>query len=198
MIKRVFSVVFLVAVIFTLSSCGPAEFDKPLSDHQKATIDNDLIGMWHSKEADTDYYVVFGASDKTRLMDVVCIGNEKGEGVDVATFNAFPTYSKERRYLNMRMVTQLRMDIIGSDKKKYSDKYLVARYEVSNNYLKLWYVSDIALHEAIKNGVLKGEINRQGHTLSDSAENVLKFLNDNESYGGYTVFEEFGEFTKIP
>jgi len=188
----------MVAAIFILSSCGPAELDKPLSDPQKAAIDNDLIGMWHSKKNDIDYYVVFGASDETKLMEVACIGNEKGKGVGVITLNAFPTYSKNHRYLNMRMAEQVTMDTIGSDKARYSDKYLVAKYEVISNHLKLWYASDIALHEAIKNGALKGKINGQEHTLSDSAENVLQFFNDNESYGGYTVFEEFGEFTKVP
>lgn len=198
MTKRAFCAVFMVAVIFTLSSCGPDEFDKPLSDPQKAAIDNDLIGMWHSKKNDIDYYVVFGASAETRLMEVACIGNEKGKGVDVITFDAFPTYSKDHRYLNLRMATQVTMGAIGSDKVTYSDKYLIARYAVGNNHLRLWYTSDMALHEAIKNGALKGKINGQEHTLSDSAENMLQFFNDNESYGGHTVFENFGEFTKVP
>ncbi len=198
MTKRVFCAFLMVAAIFALSSCGPEEFDKPLSDPQKAAIDNSLIGMWYSKKNDVDCYVVFGESEKTRLMEVACIGNEKGKGVSVIAFHAFPTYSKKYRYLNMRMADQAATDTIGSDKAKYSDKYLVARYEVNNNHLKLWYAGNAALHEAIKNGALKGKINGLEHTLTDSAENLLQFFNDNENYGGYAVFEGFGEFTKGP
>ena len=198
MTKRVLCAFFMVAVVFALSSCGPEEFDKPLSDPQKAAADNSLIGMWHSKKNDVDYYVVFGESEETRLMEGACIGNEKGKGIGVIAFNAFPTYSKKYRYLNMRMATQATMDTVGSDKAKYSDKYMIARYEVNNNHLRLWYACNTALHEAVRNGALKGKINGQEHTLTDSAENLLQFFNNNESYGGYTVFEEFGEFTKCP
>jgi hypothetical protein len=129
-------------------------------------------------------------------MDLICVGNEKGKGADVMAFTAFPTYSNKNRYLNIRKAVQISLENFGNNKIKYSDKYYIAKYEIHRNNLKLWYVDEDAINEAIKKGMLQGKLNGQKGTLADSTENILKFLDNTEKCGEYDVFKYFGEFTR--
>ncbi|MBM4055503.1 MAG: hypothetical protein FJ264_12745 [Planctomycetes bacterium] len=194
--KQIPYILFLLAAVCILSSCTPAEFDKPLSDGKDAVIDRDLIGMWKGEKDDVDCYLVFGASDETKQMDLICVGNEKGKGADAMTFTAFPTYSKKNRYLNIRKAVQISPENFGDNKIKYSDTYHIAKYEIHRNNLKLWYLDDDAVNEAIKKGMLQGTLNGQKGTLADSTENILKFLDNTDKCGEYEVFAYFGEFKR--
>jgi hypothetical protein len=184
-------------VVFMLSSCVPAEFDKPLSDQRDAVLDRDLIGTWHEKKDDVDCYLIIGASDEARQMDLICAGNEKGKGAEIMVFTAFPTYSKKNKYLNIRRAIQIFPENFGPDKVKYSDKYYIAKYEISQNKLRLWYADGCAVDEAIKKGELQGKIKDQNGTLTDSPENILNFLDNVGKCGEFEVFKNFGEFNKI-
>src|SRR6185436_1221887 len=90
-----------VALLLALVSCGPPRSDNPLSDPAQAKIDAKLVGSWKgSKDGEAVFFHVM--EKPNGFFDAVLVGQDKGKGAAVITFEGFSTELGGKRYLNLR------------------------------------------------------------------------------------------------
>ena len=178
--------------ILILLACVPAEFKNPLSSPDKAISDISLNGLWASNDKITDY--IFIKNKNNGMADLVWIDNqEEGKGVNTIQCEIYPTEIEKSKYLNLKVVTKN-----DSGELKYSNNYMILKYEVKNKLLSIWFLDETYCTDAIKNGSLEGKIDgKQSNehiVVTDTQDKNISFIKNNKSDD---IFNSFGEFHKI-
>ena len=177
-----------VALVALLSSCGPTEFKFPLSSQTQAVFDQELFGMWHQRQEGGDVFLLVGSSKEPNWMEFVFLIKGKSGEAEAMLVRAFPTKIGDKTYLNCI----LRGDL-SEVKKESPEVFVLARYAVQDGHLKLWLTNDSVFDKALEKGILSGAEGK----VTDSAENVVKFISSQETYEGEPLFHEFGEYQKV-
>jgi hypothetical protein len=179
--------VFVRAFAFPLMACiftgCEVFFLNPLSTPQDATLDNRLMGEWVSTDGKkTGDHIRFDQGPNME-MHISVFGDDITE--QNPAFTMFTTKLGKHYYMNL------------SPTDEYKGKgYLIVRYTVSGDELKVWILDDAKVKSAITHGKIKGQPGRVlgPTTVSDSTEKIVALI---EASGGNDLFVPFVRFERI-
>lgn len=185
--------VMCAAFATCVSLCGCIESENPLSDPHEAVTDAKLLGSWRQSDQEGHYlhFLRIGLdrreAGRTRVAwtRVVNIEHSMSGDDNVSAVFCFPTKIGESRYLNLLLIEpQSDADHLAFYKAIYDDKldaekmlelvsgYWIVKYEVSDDELKLYAADNKVIKKAIADGAIKGQRNK----VSDTTDNVVRYL----------------------
>jgi hypothetical protein len=144
----------VIGLVFTalLASCYPESLH-PISEPDKAVIDNRLTGAWAAKMEDELVFIQFLPKSEGK-MEIVLVwpkDDEEKTGNRGALY-MFPTHIGKHSYMNLKFVVQSNEPC-----PEEPDNYYLYRYRISKDgKLTIWGLTESAVIAAIKSG-LRGE-----------------------------------------
>ena len=171
----------LVAVCALLLNACEVTFTSPLPESLFAAgRDEQLLGRWKAEdEPEEKGYVriVEGENDE------VLVRFESGDPDNVLRATT----------LKIDNSSYLKLTDEDSTKRK---GYMLVRYTIVGDSLKVWLLDDKRVREAIRDGKLKGEFGPEtysGASVTDSPEKILGYIRT----GGDDAFKFLNEFRKV-
>ena len=188
--------ILFVLISLLLSACAPTISVNPLS--QPSSVDKRLEGLW-KLVSDTDMaYLHIGKTSETTMI-ALSVDHKENGALEISKIPFFPTQTKGNNYLNVKF------EDLEDDAAKEYKGYLFVKYEfIDKDTFRLYMMDNDPIISAIQEGRLKGEITygkralgqiaptdkplspddepRQTIdcvTMTDSSENILKFLESN-------------------
>lgn len=187
--KTAFIVLACVPLAFT--SCAVSK--TPLSDPKEAKLDSRLVGVWRQKQGEKDrYYHVGRAGGKLPEGMIMLIGatsdpNKGLEKNDGTTFG-FATTIKGSTYLNLASANNDKFREMKEKgwKPTMIDGYLIFKYTLDEDVLKIRPMDLVAVTKAVRDGRIKGTIakespdepnvNPAATALGDALENPARVV----------------------
>jgi hypothetical protein len=175
-------VVVMVLLCAVCASC--IDSDNPLGDPKKATADTGLLGVWRASEKDGDvtYYHVGKAGDKfpEGMLRVVAVSSNKDGKLDRPNGDdmvMFTTTVGKNHYANVTVIDADAAKALGDnwDPSK-ADGYFIYKYEIAGDKLMVACMDPEQKKAAIKAGKIKGEEEGDNPRLTDSTENLARFI----------------------
>jgi hypothetical protein len=145
--------------------------------------DNRLLGEWIATDGkNTGDYIRFDQGPNME-MSISAFGADITE--QNPAFTMFTTRLGKHYYMNLNPTDEDR-----------GKGYLIVRYTVSGDELKVWILDDDKVKSAITQGKIKGQPGRAlgSTTVSDSAEKIAALL---EASGGDDLFKLFVKFKRV-
>jgi len=154
------------------------ESRRPLSEPQKAKIDNRPVGTWRATINTNQYYLHAGTGNivgKSDWMELVLV--HPGEKPSFYLYHkiGFVSVIGGQNYFNVAnlsvQITQLR----GSKPEELAaavERYDILKYEVNGDTMDVWGADQKFVRAAIEAGKIKGN----GATIDDSMENLIRFI----------------------
>ena len=140
-------------------------FDVPIFSAKDSKIDKRLLGKWRSDEPNAKSGVVEILKKSDAEIEIIAPDDETG--APTVVFRAFVGKLGNADYLNLW------------SPKETEKGFLIARYEIQNEYLTIRILDDEKIKEALKKNQLKGYA-KPGTIgdviIDDSAKNVKNFL----------------------
>jgi hypothetical protein len=184
--KRYVPLVCTALLCLLLASCLDSK--SPLSDPQQAKADARLAGVWRLEEgADVTYYHVgrLGEGFPKGMMGALWITHSEGGklAMDAVRTVVFPTTNAESTYLNVGVVDEGKWRASEEKPSKelrwhpeIVEGYFICKYQVKGDTLVLQRMDADAKAQAIKSGVIKGRIDENNPIITDTTENLLRFV----------------------
>ncbi len=166
-----------------LASC--VDSDNPLSDPKQATVDRGLLGVWReqTKDNEVSYYHVGLAGEKfpAGMLRVKIIKhNENGElpRPDNDDLLVFATTLENNHYLNLTILAPDKIKTMGESpwKPSLAEAYFLYKYELQGDTLGIACMDPEQKEEAIKTGKIKGTIEGDKVRITDTMENLARFV----------------------
>jgi hypothetical protein len=169
----------LIAAILSTSCLILTE--QQLIDPHNTRTDRRLKGRWVGTDKLDDVYALFdgGSSLKSNIMG-------KGE-----TAKSDVTFDVANGRIGKYWYLSLKPRDDSADK-----GYLLVRYSIERNQLKVWLLDSPLIDTAIADGKLKGDKSSSSNTmLTDNPEKLRAFIIQHENDGN--LFEYLGTFKKV-
>jgi hypothetical protein len=131
-----------VVVVASIGSCDPAQFKSPLIDPAKAKVDGKLTGTWGARDESTEF-VLFVQPTQQGKVDVTLVGRGTTDGVAHVTWRGMTSTVGGKNYLNLQ--EKAFTDNWGN-KYEVKPEYIVVRYELAGETLKLHYLDGDGLN----------------------------------------------------
>jgi hypothetical protein len=168
----------LIAMLcLSLSGCDVV-FISPLRDPKDATVDTRFIGKWSVPDSPLHEA---GYIDIKRSGQKLMIASVTSKKLKDKLMKEFYTFScKEKSFIVA--------EYTGRAEKKEQKGYLIIRYKIENNSLKLWLAIPAMFKAAIKEGKLRGEAGDafDSTIIVEPTDEALKFIcSSDESMFGY-------------
>lgn len=176
---RFSAVAFLVLLTIASSSCLIVS-KHSLIDPLKAKPDALLQGRWVGTDQLDDVYAVF---DGRSALETNILGKGSSEKSELM-FDVVTGPIGKYQYMSLKP----RAESMGSE-------YLLARYSIEVDELKIWLLDSTLIDAAVSRGKLKGvKSGSSTTTLTDSPKRIASFIAANE--GSDQLFEFLGTFRK--
>src|SRR3972149_2295873 len=183
--KKLQKAMLLILGLFCLVLTSCVDSDNPLSDPKQAAVDPGLVGVWRiqGKDGEVVYYHVGQAGEKfpAGMMRVKIITHNKNGELprpDNDDKLVLITALGNNRYIN---VTSLDADKIKTMKDSpwepsLADGYFIYKYEILGDNLTIAGMVPEQKEEAIKTGKIKGTIEGNKIRITDTTENLARFV----------------------
>ena len=185
MLRRKFKLSLItLAFLQVLGFILPAKADygvesrRPLSDPQKAKIDNRPVGTWRATLNTNQYYLHAGTGNivgKSDWMELVLVHPGEKPSFYLHHKIGFVSVIGGQNYFNVAnlsvQITQLR----GTKPEELAaavERYDILRYEVNGDTMNVWAADQKFVKAAIEAGKIKGN----GATIEDTTENLVHFI----------------------
>ena len=185
MSHRKFTLSFIaLASLQLLGFTTPAKADYgvesrlPLSDPQKAKIDNRPVGTWRATISTNQYYLHAGTGNivgKSDWMELVLVHPGAKPAFYVHHKIGFVSAIGEQGYFNVANLSVLNTQLRGSKPEELAaavERYDILKYDVNGDTLDVWPADQKFVRAAIEAGKIKGN----GATVEDSMENLVRFI----------------------
>lgn len=175
------SLILAAVVLFAIVSSSCLVVSKhSLIDPLKAKPDPRLQGRWIGTDKLDDVYAVF---DGRSSLETNILGKGPGEKSE-RMFDVVTGQIGKYQYMSLKP----RAESIGSE-------YLLARYSIEGNELKIWLLDSTLIDAAVSQGKLKGGKSGSSTTvLIDSQKDVAAFIAANQNSD--ELFEFLSTFKK--
>jgi len=154
------------------------ESRRPLSDPQKAKIENRAVGTWRATLDGKQYYLHAGTGNivgKSDWMELVLVHPGEKPSFYVHHKIGFVSVIGEQGYFNVANLSVLPTQLRGSkpeDLVAAVERYDILKYEVNEDTMIIWAADQKFIKAAIEAGKIKGN----GATIDDSTENLIRFI----------------------
>lgn len=192
--------IVLVALTCTLSGCCPTTELHPLSDPGNPAFDERLSGAWLLSDDNGRTYLHIGKGEG-RFTEIRFVEHRSDGSLDTGAFIAFPSFIDGDSFLNIKSAVQAEESFVG---------YVFVMYGfIDSNRLTLAIWDEQAIENAIRNGLLKGEITDQRNggqgreskvkvhcvRVTDDSGSLVRFI---RSFGKEKLFNKhLGTFERI-
>jgi hypothetical protein len=164
--KKIKHLLILVSFLLLLN-CIP--FSNPLTNPKDSMIDNRLLGIWQSTQAEDNYfYLILSSGEKTYNL-FVFDKNYKIKNDELEGHLVLVTIINDEYYLSIYF--------------KESDRYIIVKYRIENDLISCYSINRDYLKEAIKQGNIKGYIDykrdgiiRESIYITASSEELYNFV----------------------
>jgi hypothetical protein len=180
-IKIIISILFILFLFF--NSCKSVTSDNPIDAKTKLSADEALPGIWYGLDSKEKIHVLIRIR-RDGYLDIT--GADSSFKYDEGKIFAYPSYLGEERFLNINATTN------DSQKLDLTKNFLFLHYQVknNNNTIELRNMKFDFFVDAVTKKLIKGEVkystSRDKKTkvpadviLSDTSENIRKFLKEN-------------------
>jgi hypothetical protein len=182
--ERIPKSLLLILGFLCLGFTSCVDSDNPLSDPKQSTIDPGLAGVWRVRDkGDTVYYHVgkAGSNFPAGMLRVKSITHGKNGELphpDNDDLLVFTTTLEKNHYLNITSISAERIKSMGDTKWEPSmaDGYFIYKYEISGDKLTMAGMDSDRKEEAIKAGKIKGTLEEHNKRITDTTENLAKFI----------------------
>ncbi len=150
----------------------------PLSDPQKAKIDNRPVGTWRATLDGKQYYLHAGTGNivgKSDWMELVLVHPGEKPAFYLHHKIGFISVIGEQSYFNVANLSVLPTQLRGSKPEELAaavERYDILKYQVNGDTLNVWAADQKFVKAAIEAGKIKGN----GATIEDSTENLIRFI----------------------
>ncbi len=154
------------------------ESRRPLSDPQKAKIDNRPVGTWRATIDGKHYYLHAGTGNivgKSDWMELVLVHPGEKPSFYLHHKIGFVSVIGGQNYFNVANLSVLPAQIRGSKPEELAaavERYDILKYEVNGDAMEVWGADQKFVRAAIEAGKIKGN----GATIEDSMENLIRFI----------------------
>lgn len=154
------------------------ESRRPLSDPQKAKIDNRPVGTWRATLDGKQYYLHAGTGNivgKSDWMELVLVHPGEKPTFYLHHKIGFVSSVGEQGYFNVANLSVLITQLRGSKPEELAaavERYDILKYEVNGDTMNVWGADQKVVRAAIEAGKIKGN----GATIDDSPENLIRFI----------------------
>jgi hypothetical protein len=154
------------------------ESRRPLSDPQKAKIENHAVGTWRAIISTNQYYLHAGTGNivgKSDWMELVLVHPGAKPAFYVHHKIGFVSVIGGQNYFNVANLSVLPTQIRGSKPEELAaavERYDILKYEVNGDTMTVWAADQKVVKAAIEAGQIKGN----GATIEDSTENLVRFI----------------------
>jgi len=159
------------------------ESGRPLSDPQKAELDNRPVGTWRATISGKQYYLHAGTGNlvgKSNWMEVVLVHPGEKPSFYLHHKIGFVTTIGEQSYFNVANLSVLTTQLRGSEPEQLAsavERYDILKYDVKGDTMDVWAADQKVVRAAIEAGEIKGN----GATIDDSTENLIRFIESSPS-----------------
>ena len=167
----------LVLIALSLSGCQVVFTNPPAA---KPKEDKALRGRWTSEEKEKEAMTVRFERRNRGEVDVSFLPDDPDKKNPVFTAKLFEIGGRSYMVLNPT----------DADRDK---GFLIVRYEINGDELAVWILNSEKVAALIKQKRVAGEGGQSGATVTESADNVSRFL---QSRDGQDAFEVFGKFRR--
>lgn len=175
--KNIVILLLLLSVLFC-SSCI-VTFENPLSGSQPSRVNKSMLGKWKSVEEEKVVFELFNSNSETILK----LFEENGKNEKII-FSVSEVEIGNSNYFSLKIIDE-----------DNPNTFIIAKYVIKNDEMTVWLLSKEKINELIEKGKLQGRKKDYGEiSVSDSSEELKKFLESEESQN---LFELFGKFKKL-
>jgi hypothetical protein len=167
----------LVVIAVSLSGCLVGFTNPPAG---KAKEDKVLMGRWISEDEDAKGAIL---QFQTGL---------RGE-INVSLLPAAPKEKNPMFTANLFQIGTHSYMVLNPTDEDRDKGFLIAKYAINDGELTVWLLNSEKVANLIKQKKLTGEVGQGGGTVTDSADNVSRFL---QSRDAEEAFEALGKFRK--
>lgn len=193
-------VISLVALTCMFSGCCPTTSLHPLSDPDNPKFDERLFGVWQANDDSGRTYLHIGKVEG-KYTEIRFVEHRSDGSLDTGVFIAFPSFIDGESFLNIKsaVLTEGRFD-----------GYIFVMYGfIDSDRLALTNWDEQAIENAVRSGLLKGEITDQRNggqgrepkvkvqcvRITDDSGSLVRFIT---SYGKRKIFNNpLGTFERI-
>lgn len=150
----------------------------PLSDPQKAKIENRAVGTWRATLDGKQYYLHAGTGNivgKSDWMELVLVHPGEKPSFYLHHKIGFVSVIGEQGYFNVANLSVLMTQLRGSKPEELAaavERYDILKYELNGDILNIWAADQQFVKAAIEAGKIRGH----GATIEDSTENLIHFI----------------------
>lgn len=171
----------LILLVAGLGSSCLIVSKESLIDPRKSVTDERLLGRWVGTDKLADVYALFS---KSSVLESNIIAGKEPVKHSELMFEYFPGTIGKHQYLSLKPRDE-----------PASEGYLLARYTIEGDELKIWLLESTLVDAAIGQGKLKSNKGGSSSTmLMDSRKKILAFIVANED--AKDLFEFLGSFKK--
>lgn len=136
--------------IVVLFGCVPSS-DNPLTEPDKDLIDSSISGTWFWHGDAESGYIHIGLDKETKLLRLLMTEFDRDGTMEASEFIGHTSAINGHRYLNLKYVHPAEEGVSG---------YLLVKYDLKDARLGIGLMSNGAVEKAIKNGKLKGIVEK--------------------------------------
>ena len=150
----------------------------PLSDPQKAKIEDRAVGTWRATINTNQYYLHAGTGNivgKSDWMELVLVLPGAKPLFYVHHKIGFASVIGGQNYFNVANLSVLPTQIRGSKPEELAaavERYDILKYEMNGDTMYIWAADQKFIKAAIEAGKIKGH----GATIDDTTENLIRFI----------------------
>ena len=150
----------------------------PLSDPQKAKIEDRAVGTWRATINTNQYYLHAGTGNivgKSDWMELVLVLPGAKPFFYVHHKIGFASVIGGQNYFNVANLSVLPTQIRGSKPEELAaavERYDILKYEMNGDTMYIWAADQKFIKAAIEAGKIKGH----GATIDDTSENLIRFI----------------------
>ena len=154
------------------------ESRRPLSDPQKAKIDNRPVGTWRATLDGKQYFLHAGTGNivgKSDWMELVLVHPGEKPLFYLHHKIGFVSVIGGQNYFNVANLSVQTTQVRGSKPEELAaavERYDILKYDVNGDTMDIWSADQKFVRAAIEAGKIKGN----GATIEDSMENLIRFI----------------------
>jgi len=171
----------LAALCLLFPSCMSKQ---PLSDFSQAVVDEQLLGTWVlvDDKKDVNYFHIGrppGNQAPKGFAQVVTVRFGDRQALSSADAVSFSAIIGDCRYLNLSLIADKghRFDPM----KPSPLGWLFLKYQIDGDRAMIWAADPRFVKREVKAGKIGGTVNWGGATLTDSSENLARWVAANDS-----------------
>jgi hypothetical protein len=173
--------------MLVMFGCVPSS-DNPLTEPDKDLIDGSILGTWFWHDDVESGYIHIGLNKETKLLRLLMTEFDRDGTMEASEFNGHTSAIKGRRYLNLKYVHPVEEGVSG---------YLLVKYDLKDGRLGIALMNNSVAEKAIKNGKLKGIVEKEKWSTTVRITETLQPLREFVLQNDGALFPEMVFLTKL-